>query len=380
MLLYITAEDVFGGETPERRRPRPRQTPSTLAALYDLGLRHHSRKAVLALPADGAFEPIPDWKLDRLAIRIALYARERLGLIPGSRLALFGRLGWLWPVVDFAALGFGAVSLGIEHDQPESAVASRLAEAAPRAVFATDPESAERLRRLVEAGRLPGLTVVAEGPGEAAGLVPLARLLDLGSTLDTPERAQAFRAVSRHVAPEAEALQHLGADGFRRLTHREAMERVEGVLRARPARAGNVAYIEGPRVSLRLRLAWAAFVGDGLTTTALGREGRAEEEVRQLRPHELLASAEWLERVLDRRGPRWPAGLDRPWARRRVLDVLGGNVRWVESERAPAAAAARALEAARVVAFVRDQQEVGAETARQVGSPLAVTAPETAGG
>jgi hypothetical protein len=141
-----------------------------------------------------------------------------------------------------------------------------------------------------------------------------------------------------------------------------------------------VAYLEGPRVSLRSRLAWAAFVGDGLTTTALGREGRAEEEVRQLRPHELLASAEWLERVLDRRGPRWPAGLDRPWARRRVLDVLGGNVRWVESERAPAAAAARALEAARVVAFVRDQQEVGAETARQVGSPLAVTAPETAGG
>ena len=44
MLLYITAEDVFGSDTPERRGPRPLHAiPATLAGLYDLGLRHHVR-------------------------------------------------------------------------------------------------------------------------------------------------------------------------------------------------------------------------------------------------------------------------------------------------------------------------------------------------
>ena len=49
MLLYITAEDVFGSGTPERRGPRPLHTiPETLAGLVDLGLRHHVRAAAMA--------------------------------------------------------------------------------------------------------------------------------------------------------------------------------------------------------------------------------------------------------------------------------------------------------------------------------------------
>jgi len=49
MLLYITAEDVFGSGTPERRGPRPLHTiPPTVAGLYDLGLRHHVRPAAMA--------------------------------------------------------------------------------------------------------------------------------------------------------------------------------------------------------------------------------------------------------------------------------------------------------------------------------------------
>ena len=84
MLLYITAEDVFGSGTPERRGPRPLHTiPETLTGLVDLGLRHHVRAAAMTWWTDGAFVPVPDWKLDRLAIRLALYGRERLGLERG---------------------------------------------------------------------------------------------------------------------------------------------------------------------------------------------------------------------------------------------------------------------------------------------------------
>ena len=176
MLLYITAEDVFGSGTPERRGPRPLHTiPSTLAGLVDLGLRHHVRPAAMKWWTDGTLEPVPDWKLDRLAIRLALFGRERLGLEPGERVVVMGRLGWLWPALDFAAMGFGVVPVGLEHDLSDDAVASAFAEAAPRAAFATDAASAERLKRLRRAGRLGGATVVGEGLTEEEGLLPLAQ-------------------------------------------------------------------------------------------------------------------------------------------------------------------------------------------------------------
>jgi AMP-binding enzyme len=347
MLLYITAEDVFGSDAPRRRGPRPLHTiPPTLAGLFDLGLRHHVRPAAMAWWQEGALEPVPDWKFDRLAIRLALFGRERLGLEPGQRLVVLGRLGWLWPAVDFAAMGFGVLPVGIEHDLPDDAVASIVAEAAPRAALATDAESAERLARLRRAGRLGGATVVAEDLPEAEGLLPLARLLDLAAVLDTAERAQAFRGSSRQVAPEGAALWHAGPRGVTRLTHRAAMERILPALRSRPACEGDVAYLDGPRVTLRKRLAMAAFVGDGYTTTALGREGRAAEDVALLRPHKLLASEPWLDAACDGRGPRWPAGLDRRRVRRRVQEALGGRLRWVEACSPISDATARILAAA----------------------------------
>jgi AMP-binding enzyme len=355
MLLYLTAEDVFGGETPKRRGPRPLHTiPPTVARLFDLGLRHHERRAALASWTDGSLTPVPDWRLDRLAIRVALYGRERLGLEPGDRVAVLGRLAALWPATDFAAMGFGVVPVGIEHDASDEALAAVVADAAARVAFATDAASAERLRALRRAGRLGGATVVGDGLPREEGLLPLAELVDLASVLDTAERAQAFRAFSRQVEPEAPALWHAGPRGVVRLNHREAMAEIEAVLRSRPAREGDVAYVDAPRVTLRKRLALAAFVGDGHTTSALGREGRAAEDVREARPHKVVASEPWLAGVCEGRGPRWPAGLDRGPAGRRVQDALGGRLRWVETSRVPADETLRALAAAGVTVDVRD--------------------------
>jgi len=355
MLLYITAEDVFGSSTPERRGPRPLHTiPATVASLFDLGLRHHVRPAALTWWTDGKHESAPDWKLDRLAIRLAIFGRERLGLEPGERVAVLGRLGWLWPVVDFAAMGFGVLPVGLEHDLPDDVVVSVFAEAAPRAAFATDAESASRLTWLRRAGRLGDATVVAQSLTEEEGLLSLEQMLDLAAVLDTAERAQAFRAFSRQVAPESPALWHAGPQGVVRLTHQAAMAQTAPALRTRPAREGDVAYIDAPRVTVRKRLAMAAFVGDGLTTTALGREGRVAEDVAELRPHKVLASEPWLAAACAGRAPRWPAGLDRSWARRRLQQGLGGRLRWVEVGSAVSDETARALAAAGITLDVRD--------------------------
>jgi hypothetical protein len=360
MLLYLTAEDVFGGETPERRGPRPLHTiPATVCGLFDLGLRHHVRRAALATWSEGSLEPVPDWRLDRLAIRIALFGRERMGLEPGGRVLVLGRLAALWPAVDFSAMGFGVVPVGVEHDVGDDALAAVAAGAAPRAAFATDPESAERLRALRRGGRLGNATVVAEGVQGEDGLLTLAELMDLGSVLDTAERAQAFRAFSRQVDPGSPALWHVEPRGLVRLTHREAMAPIEAALRSRAAHEGDVAYVDAPRVTLRKRLALAAFVGDGYTASALGREGRAAADLGEVRPHKVVASEPWLEAACGGRGPQWPAGLDRGRARRRVQEAVGGRLRWVETTSALAGETLRALAAAGVTVDVRDDRPGG---------------------
>jgi hypothetical protein len=363
MLLYIRAEDYIGGATPERKGPRPLHTiPETVSGLYDMGMRHHDRASVLRWATDGTFENVPDWKLDRLVIRIALFARERLGLEPGRRLAVFGRLGWLWPTVDFAAMGFAAVPVGIEHEAPDDLVARTLAEAAPAAAFATDAESAARLLAVRSAGRLAGPVVIAEGiPDEAERSMPLGRVLDLASTLDTAERAQAFRLVSRGVSADAPALWHVGGNETVRLTQHEAMERVIRRLRECAARAGDAAYIAAPRVTLAARLALAGFVGDGLTTTTLGREGRASEDLAELRPHKALVEPEWLSAACDGQQPRWPAGLDRSRARRRLRERLGDRLRWIETGGRVGEATRRSLAAAGVTLT----EDAGGETGSQ---------------
>lgn len=351
MLLYITAEDVFGSASPDRGGPRPlHRIPETVAGLFDLGLRHHVREAVMAWPTDDGFESVPDWKLDRLAIRIALFGREKAGVEPGERVVVLGRMSWLWPVVDFAAMGFGAVPVGIEPDLADAAVAEALAEARPRLIFASDPESAERVVRLAREGGVGDATVVAEGLETDDSVLSLGRLLDDGSILDTAERAQSFRAVSRQIEPRRDALWHAGPEGLARLTHAEAMGRIEPWLRARPARKGDVALVDGSSMDLATRLVLPTFVGDGLTTTALGRPGRTDEDVAALRPHKMIGGDAWLEAACRGQGPRWPGGLDRPWARRRLLERLGGRLRWVQTRSTVSRETARALDSAGVTA------------------------------
>jgi hypothetical protein len=266
---------------------------------------------------------------------------------------VFGRLGWLWPVVEFAAMGFGAAAVGIEHDLPDDAIAGVLTESAPAALFATDRESASRILALRSTRRLAGTVLVGEGvPAEAEGVLPLGRMLDLGSTLDTAERAQGFRLVSRGVSAGAPALWHVAGHGTTRLTHREAMERLARRLRERPAQPGDVAYVAAPRVTLDSRLALAGFVGDGLTTTALGREGLTSDDVVALRPHKALVGSEWVEAACDGHGPRW--GLDRSRSRRRLRERLGDRLRWIETAGPVGEATRRSLEAAGVAPSVAD--------------------------
>jgi hypothetical protein len=126
------------------------------------------------------------------------------------------------------------------------------------------------------------------------------------------------------------------------------MARIGERLRAEPAQPGDVAYLETPGADLAVRLALHAFVGDGLTSTVIGREGHTPDDVARVRPHRMRVAAAWLEEACAAHAPRWPGGLDRRRARRRLLESLGGRLRWVETDRPPSTACVGALVAAGV--------------------------------
>jgi acyl-coenzyme A synthetase/AMP-(fatty) acid ligase len=191
------------------------------------GARYHDRKAVFVSPDLGE---TPDWRADRRSIRIALALREELGVGPGDLVALSMPLCVQWALAERAVWGLGAATLPLTP------------------------------------GRSPGRRVKAV----LASRSDCDALLDRGGTLDTPERATAFRAAARDVSPDEVA--SIEPDGP--LRQREWVERIERFLvRFPPARGGsNVLAMREPHVSARA-LVYAGWA-DGLTTVVLDSEDR----------------------------------------------------------------------------------------------------------
>src|SRR6266446_2274781 len=214
-----------------------RIAPPTVALLFLASMRKHDRAAAL-LHRDGAkWRETPDWRLERQVIRLALFLRERAALLPGDLLAIVSGLRAELVVAELAAAAQGAASVVLDPGLSGPELAAALEALAPAAVFMAEPAVRERLGS--------GARVLVCFDGRAEGASPWSEALDLGGTLDTPERAQSFRAQAREVGAEARALgQLVRSDAAARcefLTQGEAMARVRAAWAAAPAKKGEVA-------------------------------------------------------------------------------------------------------------------------------------------
>ncbi len=284
--------------------------PDTLSQLYLQAMRHHAREAALLSRAGEQWAPTPDWRFDRQVIRIALYLQERAGVKPGDRVAIVSELRQEWLAAEWAAVGLGAVSVAADPALPAARLTGVLVEAGAKVVFASDTALAK-----LDAGTisLPGLTeVIAIAERRPAESVrTLAELIELGGTLDTAERAQAFRAQARSIPADRPALtQHdatvPGRVVWQELTQAEAVEQIGQFWKLRPAREGDRTYVEASTPSLPLRLALHASLGDGYTMTVLGTPGRARTDLVEIGPQRIIAPVSMLEDVVRTAGDREP--------------------------------------------------------------------------
>jgi hypothetical protein len=220
--------------------------PDTMNRLLLHGARYHDRRSVFVSRELGE---TPDWRADRLSIRVALALREDLSVGPGDVVALAMPFSIHWPLVERAVWGLGAATLPLSPGSgPDRPV---------KAVFAAGGQGPS----------VPGVPLVALDSDWDA-------LLDRGGVLDTPERASSFRTSAREVLPDAVASIEFGESGVE-LRHADWVRRIAKSFERFPPSFGgrNVLALTEPHVSARVLL-YAGW-GDGFTTVVLGSDDPA---------------------------------------------------------------------------------------------------------
>lgn len=254
----------------------------TLGALHLEVERKHERAAVLVRLERDERLATPDWRFHRQIIRVALWLRERAGLEPGDRVALVAPLSHEALVIDWATVTQGSTLVVLGPEPSAAALETTFSRFAPRIVFVA---GAEALRRVVERG---GNVVSLDGDAPE-GVTSFAQALELGGTLDTAERAGAFRDRARAIKRSSDAIVHLedvvgGAPRCDVLTHADVMAERRRLLAEHPARRGDLAYAYPDALSTAAHVALYTLVGDGLTSTAIGTAGRELDEISRLDP------------------------------------------------------------------------------------------------
>ena len=378
MFLYVTT-----GESTDREVTPLRSVPETVGRLYLAAMREHDRRAVLRHRSGSRWVDTPDWRFDRHVIRTALYLVERWDLEAGDRIAVLSEDRPEALLVELAAACLGAIHIPLDSALAPAEMTAILREAAPRFVFASDASAAQKLLELRGSAPAPERICVFETSAAAEGAVPLATMLDHGATLDTPERASAFRRRAGQVEPPdlLTLLYRPGRDGRPAgiaLTHGDLMAGLRRFYRVHPARKGDTGCFLLPPWSPAGRLARLAFIGDGYTTTVLPARGpRLWDELREARPAKLVADPAFLGALLERareqarkegelhvlervlagmpaRGNGWRGsarrllglvGGSRKPLRRLADEPLGGAVRWIAVEPEPPEPVSRFLSA-----------------------------------
>jgi long-subunit acyl-CoA synthetase (AMP-forming) len=304
----------------------------TLSQVHLRAERGSGRRVVIQHRASDRWDEMPTWRFYRQVIRVGLYLRDRLGVERGDRVAVMSPLRPERLVADWAAVVQGVVTVGLDPDLPSAALASALAQLAPRVALVAGSSERARLLELHGGALNAERIIVFDPPTDSEEAASWSQVLDLGGTLDTAERAQKFRSLARAVRPDAPALAHPERHGdgsvvWKLLTHGHIVRQLEHFRVRVPSHEGDIAYVSGGGLPLATLVALWAFVGDEYTTIAIGTPGKETEEIAELRPHVLVAPPAVVERSAA------PAAFAAAWSK---LDTAPGVRKWMQ--RVPALA------------------------------------------
>ena len=208
------------GVTPE---PLDALAPDTMNRLLLHAARYHDRSSVFT---EGS-KKTPDWRADRLSIRLALALEETMGVSRGDVVALSLPLDSGWPPTERAIWALGASSRPL----PPGAVPTE-----KEAIITPDIRE---------------------------------ELVERGAALDTPERATRLRSLAREIEPR-QCASIEGNGGMK--SQADWVGEVERFLTRNPPRRGARRVISSDVPDFAARLVSFAGWIDGLTETVFDLE------------------------------------------------------------------------------------------------------------
>jgi long-chain acyl-CoA synthetase len=283
----------------------------TLVALFHSAVERFREQPALGVAGDPARLSYGEVEARVAGLAAALASH---GVRAGDRVALLSENRPEWPLVDYAALSLGAVTVPIYPTLPAGQVAGILADAEPSVVFVSGASQAEKV---TVADAVP---LVAFDGAAGARATSLAAFMERASGSPTRQRDRAEAVAPDDLATLIYTSGTTGAPKGVMLTHANlaamvAATRQHGSLAVSP---GEVALSILPLSHVFERAAAYYFFLHGVATVYAESMQTVPRDLAAVRPHHVIAVPRLFEKVFDAatgapgvkgRIARWAAGV-----------------------------------------------------------------------
>jgi len=174
---------------------------STLTALFFEAVEHHHLPNAYQAKRDGVWQPTAHAEVVARARRIAL-GLEALGVVRGDRVGLMSENRPEWAIVDWGCLCAGFTDVPIYPTLPGEQIIHPLNDAGAVVLFVSTAEQAAKAGAVrAQLGTVRTIISFVD-PAPPGADYALAELEAAGALLDTPERADAWKAAALAIAPD----------------------------------------------------------------------------------------------------------------------------------------------------------------------------------
>ncbi|MBA3854146.1 MAG: long-chain fatty acid--CoA ligase [Gemmatimonas sp.] len=223
----------------------PRPAPGTLTQIFFQAIETHDLPAAYQFKKDGRYQPISHKDVLRRVRHIAL-GLEALGVKRGDRVGIMSENRPEWALADWACLCSGMTDVPVYPTLPAEQIVHPLNDSGAVALFVSTPEQAAKAKSV--RGEFKTLRyIISFVDSKPDGVdFTLAEIEAKGATLDSPEKAAAFKAGAMAVQPDdlATLIYTSGTTGLPKgvmLTHDNIYSNVKASEKKVPVRAGEVA-------------------------------------------------------------------------------------------------------------------------------------------
>ncbi|WKW11335.1 long-chain fatty acid--CoA ligase [Pseudogemmatithrix spongiicola] len=324
----------------------PRPAPGTLTQIFFQSVESHDLPAAYQFKKDGRYQPISHKDVLRRVRHITL-GLESLGVKRGDRVGIMSENRPEWALADWACLCSGMTDVPVYPTLPAEQIVHPLNDSGAVALFVSTPEQAAKAKSVRgEFKTLRHIISFVDSKPDGVDFT-LAEIEAKGATMDSPEKAAAFKAGALSVQPDdlATLIYTSGTTGLPKgvmLTHDNIYSNVKASEKKVPVRAGEVALSFLPLSHIFERMGDYLFFCCGVSIAYAESIDTVPLNLSEVKPHFCMSVPRLFEkmyaRVLENAVSggavkakifRWAVGVADAWANEKLAGrEPGGFLAW----------------------------------------------------